>query len=69
MRASCDRLQALVHDALVRRMHVDEHEAGAVLREDVDAVQLRQRETRADADRRRASAGRRLRRPRAEERA
>ena len=38
------RLQPLVDDALVRRVHVDEHEARAVLREHVDAVQLRERE-------------------------
>ena len=38
------RLQPLVHDALVRRVHVDDHQAVAVLREDVDAVQLRERE-------------------------
>ena len=37
-------LQLLVHDALVRGVHVDEDQAGAVLREDVDAVQLRERE-------------------------
>jgi hypothetical protein len=28
----------------VRRVHVDQHEARAVLRDDVDAVQLRERE-------------------------
>ena len=50
-------LQALVDDALVRRVHVDEHEPVAVLREDVDAVQLREREARADAGRRPANAG------------
>ena len=37
-------LEPLVDDALVRGMHVDEHEAVAVLRQDVDAVQLRERE-------------------------
>ena len=37
-------LQPLVDDALVRRVHVDDHEARRVLREDVDAVQLRERE-------------------------
>src|SRR6185437_9895536 len=39
------RLQPLVDDALVRRMHVDENESGAVLREDVNAVELRDRKT------------------------
>ncbi len=43
-RASSARLQPLVDDALVRRVHVDQHQPGAVLREDVDAVQLRERE-------------------------
>jgi hypothetical protein len=37
-------LQALVDDALVRRVHVDQHESGAILRQDVHAMQLRQRE-------------------------
>ena len=35
--------QALVNNALVRRMHVDDHQAGVVLSQDVDALQLRQR--------------------------
>jgi hypothetical protein len=34
------RLQLLVQDSLVRRVHVDEHQPGAVLREDIHAVQL-----------------------------
>ena len=38
------RLQPLVDDALVGRVHVDEDQPGAVLREHVDAVQLRERE-------------------------
>ena len=38
-------LERLVEDALVRRVHVDHHQAGAVLRQDVDAVQLRERVT------------------------
>ncbi len=37
-------LQPLVDDALVRRVHVHEHEAAAVLCEDVDAVELREGE-------------------------
>ena len=37
------RLQLLHHDALVRGVHVDQHQAGLVLRQDVDAVQLRER--------------------------
>ena len=44
MRAVERALQPLVDDALVRRVHVDEHEPGAILREHVDAVQLRERE-------------------------
>ena len=43
-RASGRGLQALVDDPLVRRVHVDEHEAVAILREHVDAVELRERE-------------------------
>ena len=35
-------LQLLHDDALVRGVHVDQHQAGLVLREDVDAVQLRE---------------------------
>src|SRR5262249_9180533 len=38
-------LEALVEDALVRRVHVDEHQTVPILREDVDAMQLRERET------------------------
>ena len=34
-------LQLLHDDALVRGVHVDQHQAGLVLRQDVDAVQLR----------------------------
>ena len=36
------RFEPFVQDALVRGVHVDEDQAVAVLREDVDAVQLRQ---------------------------
>lgn len=36
-------LELLVQDALVRRVHVDEHEPLGVLREDVDAVELAER--------------------------
>ena len=36
--------------ALVRGVHVHQHQAGLVLREDVDAVQLRERVARAEAD-------------------
>ena len=36
-------LDLLVQDALVRRMHVDEHQPALVLREDVDAVELGER--------------------------
>ena len=32
--------QALVGDSLMRRMHVDQHQPGLVLRQDVDAVNL-----------------------------
>ena len=35
--------QTLINNALVRRMHVDDHQTGGVLGEDVDALQLRQR--------------------------
>src|SRR5215475_223620 len=37
-------LEVLVEDPLVRGVHVDEHESPAVLREDIDAVQLREGE-------------------------
>ena len=37
--------QALVGDALVGGVHVHQHQTVAILRQDVDAVQLRQRET------------------------
>ena len=33
-------LQLLHHDALVRGVHVDQHQPGLVLRQDVDAVEL-----------------------------
>ena len=33
-------LELLVEDALVRRVHVDDHEAARILREHVDAVDL-----------------------------
>ena len=36
------RFEPFVQDALVRGVHVDEYQAVAVLREDVDSVQLRQ---------------------------
>ena len=36
-------IELLVQDALVRRVHVDEHEPLGVLREDVDAVELAER--------------------------
>ena len=43
-RRACARaLQPLVDRALVRGVHVDEHETVRRLREDVDAVQLRDR--------------------------
>ena len=35
-------LELLVQDALVGGVHVDEHQAFAILRKNVDAVQLRQ---------------------------
>jgi hypothetical protein len=37
------QLEFLVEDAFVRGVHVDDHQALAVLRQDIDAVQLRQR--------------------------
>ncbi len=37
-------LELLVHDALVRRVHVHDHQAGGVLREHIDPRQLRQGE-------------------------
>ena len=37
-------LEAFVDDALVRGVHVHEDEARDVLREDVDAMELRERE-------------------------
>ena len=40
-RAAALSLQLLVEHALVRGMHVHEHEAGAILGKDVDAVELR----------------------------
>jgi hypothetical protein len=36
-------LQLLHHDAFVRRVHIDEDQPGPVLRQDVDAVELRER--------------------------
>ena len=36
-------LEPLVQNALVRRVHVDEHESVPILREHEDSVQLRQR--------------------------
>ena len=64
-------LQPLVDDALVRRVHVDEHDAGAVLREHVDAVELREREAQRMrvVGRRADRAGRLAARPRAGRRA
>ena len=35
--------QSLVDDALMRRVHIDQHQAGVVFGQDVDAVQLRDR--------------------------
>ena len=37
------RFQLLHHDALVRRVHIHEDESGLVLRQDVDAMELRKR--------------------------